>query len=920
MNSQTDTFRQSRQSGQSRQLAISPLGSLYLLDGDSEVAPLEPRVLRRIERAFDMGQGHGLLQLVLAELQTEMPPSFAFFRELGRRFMTRVCAIGDLDACREKLGVDPAEGELEELASSAPPMIGGEYLCAAFLAERWRELEEALRAELASFQGTLAEYLRKKSSLWNLVGRVCFHLVENKRDSKAPFAFLATYAGRLSAQARVQHQPLSRALQEFAGAGNRSALLALLQPVQRAAAQSSFLKELVDSKAIFHPLSWTPREAYRFLRDIPLFEANGVMVRVPDWWQPRRPPRPQVRVTVGSGNRSRLGVGEMLDFSVELVLDGERISAEEWRRLLAGTEELALIRGRWVEIDRQQLQQVLAHWQDVQQAAAEEGISFVEGMRLLSGAGIGDSAEELHDEAVAQWSEVVAGDWLAEVLAELKRPQGLGHADPGDELRAVLRPYQRQGVHWLWYLDNLGLGACLADDMGLGKTIQVLALLLLIRRREAERPQKDRRPSLLVMPASIIANWKAEIDRFTPSLRTLIAHPSVMPTSELKKLSARQLARSDVVITSYGSLLRLPWLARNSWELVVLDEAQAIKNPQAKQTRAAKTLKSRCRIALTGTPVENRLSDLWSLFDFLCPGLLGAAAQFKRFVKTLNSQEGADYGPLRRLVQPYLLRRLKSDKRIIADLPDKTEMQAYCSLSKTQAALYQQSVDMLAEQLQELDGIQRRGVVLSFLMRLKQICNHPSQWLDDGVYAPADSGKFARLRDLCEEIAARQEKALIFTQFRQITGPLADFLQAVFGRPGLVMHGQTAVKKRQKLVDSFQQPGGPPFFVLSLKVGGTGLNLTAASHVIHFDRWWNPAVENQATDRAFRIGQRRNVLVHKFICRGTVEERIDRIMEEKRELSEQLLEGGGETLLTELPDDELISMVSLDIGSALGDR
>ncbi len=900
-------------------LAFSPMGSLYLAEGGPGDESLPPRVLRRIERAFARGQGHGLLQLGVAELQTELPPSFAFWRELGRRYLSRVCAIGDLESCREELSVDPDEQELDELSSCAPPMIGGEYLCAASLAERWRELEEALRAELASFSGTVAQYLRKKSPVWSLVGRVCLHLVENKQDSRAPFAFLATYASRVSAQAQVQHKPLSKALQEFAGARNRKALLALLEPVQQAATQSSLVRELVDSRAIFHPLSWSPKEAHRFLRDIPQLEANGVMVRVPDWWQPRHPPRPQVRVTIGGDARARLGLDEMLDFSVELVLDGEPLSREELRRLLAGKEELALVRGRWVEVDHQQLEQVLARWREVERVTAEEGISFAKGMRLICGAGMVDSTEELASEEVARWSEVVAGDWLTGVLGKLRQPQELGRCDPGEELHAVLRPYQQVGVHWLWYLYNLGLGACLADDMGLGKTIQVLALLLLIRRREAGRERKDRRASLLVVPASIIANWRAEIHRFTPSLRPLIAHPSVTPTSELKELSARELAQNDVVITSYGTLLRLPGLASTPWELVVLDEAQAIKNPRTKQSRVAKSLRCRSRVALTGTPVENRLSDLWSLYDFICPGLLGTAAQFSRFARTLERGEGADYSPLRRLVRPYLLRRLKSDRRIIEDLPDKTEVLAYCGLTRVQVALYKRSVDWLADQLEELDGIQRRGVVLAFLMRLKQICNHPSQWLDDGVYAPGDSGKFGRLSELCEQIAARQERALIFTQFRQLTRPLADFLRSVFGRPGLVMHGQTAVKKRQKLVDSFQQPDGPPFFVLSLKVGGTGLNLTAASHVIHFDRWWNPAVETQATDRAYRIGQRRNVLVHKFLCRGTVEERIERIIEEKRGLSTELLQGGGEALLTELPDDELISMVSLDINSAVGD-
>jgi non-specific serine/threonine protein kinase len=349
---------------------------------------------------------------------------------------------------------------------------------------------------------------------------------------------------------------------------------------------------------------------------------------------------------------------------------------------------------------------------------------------------------------------------------------------------------------------------------------------------------------------------------------------------------------------------------------VILDEAQAIKNPGAQQTRALKALNADWRLALTGTPVENRTGDLWSIFDFLNPGLLGSAKSFNTLCRSMATG-GQGYAPLRRLVQPYILRRLKTDRSVISDLPDKTEVNAYCLLSKRQAALYQQAVGEMQKAIAESDGIARRGLVLAFLMRFKQICNHPSQWLGDGVYAQGDSGKLARLRELGESIAARQDKVLVFTQFREMTEPLADFLADVFGRRGLVLHGGTAVRKRGELVRRFQEDDRVPFMVLSLKAGGTGLNLTAASHVIHFDRWWNPAVENQGTDRAFRIGQKKNVLVHKFVCRGTVEERIDAMIVGKRALSDQILGGGIETALTEMSDAELLAMVSLDLASAL---
>jgi non-specific serine/threonine protein kinase len=354
-----------------------------------------------------------------------------------------------------------------------------------------------------------------------------------------------------------------------------------------------------------------------------------------------------------------------------------------------------------------------------------------------------------------------------------------------------------------------------------------------------------------------------------------------------------------------------------SWTLLVLDEAQAIKNPGARQTKAVKRLSAKARIALTGTPVENRLSDLWSLFDFLCPGLLGSLARFSALAKELEKNQAERFLPIRNLVRPYILRRMKTDKSVIADLPDKTVVQAWCGLTREQAALYKGVVDDLAESLKaQEEGIQRRGMVLAALLKLKQACNHPSHLRGDGRWEPEGSGKFARLREIGEEIASRQDRVLVFTQFREMTEPLASFLAVVFGRPGLVLHGQTRVSERQKLVEAFQADDGPPFFVLSLKAGGTGLNLTAASHVIHFDRWWNPAVENQATDRAFRIGQKKNVLVHTFTCRGTVEEKIDELIRQKTSLARDLLEAGGETLLTEMSDEDLLSTISLDIERA----
>jgi SNF2 family DNA or RNA helicase len=419
--------------------------------------------------------------------------------------------------------------------------------------------------------------------------------------------------------------------------------------------------------------------------------------------------------------------------------------------------------------------------------------------------------------------------------------------------------------------------------------------------------------SLLVVPASLIANWKTELQKFAPTLSFLIAHPSEK-TSGTDQPQKNDTEVPDLHITTYGMLSRTEWLRKQDWDLVILDEAQAIKNSGTRQSRTVKELKTTARVAMTGTPVENRLSDLWSLFDFLNPGLLGTAKTFAELVKKMES--GSSYQSLRTLVAPYILRRLKTDKRVISDLPEKVEMPVFCTLSREQAALYEQVIRDLAQALEDADGMKRRGLVLAQLMKLKQLCNHPAQLRGTGDYEPGLSGKFQRLSALCEELAERQEKALVFTQFREITGPLAQFLEQVFGRPGLVLHGGTAVSQRQRLVESFNRSDGPPVFVLSLKAGGTGLNLTAASHVIHFDRWWNPAVENQATDRAFRIGQRRNVLVHKFVCRGTVEEKIDAILTEKASMAGEVIDGA-EMLLTEMSNEQLLDFVKLDIHKAL---
>ena len=893
---------------------LMPSGRIDVRPGSPDDGPrMTAAAAQRILEAFDAGRGRGVLHLGAAELGTELHPTLSYWRDIGRALVSRTCGALDPTTPRSLVVPDLTPDERETLALSAPPMQGAELITPALLGELWSDIGEALAAEAARYKDGVQSYLKKQSPVWNVVGRVCLHLAENKRDPLFPFAFIATYVHKVSQQARPQHLPLGRAIKEYAGAKNRQKLLALLSPLSRAASRSELIRELVDSGDIYHPQFWTSTEAHRFLCEIALYEQAGLVVRMPDWWSARTRPRPKVSVTVGGKVPSTLGMDALLDFDVKLTLDGKKLSKKEIEELLAASEGLVLIKGRWVEVDRAKLSEVLEQWRDVQQRAQVGGVSFGEAMRMLAGAQSegGDDDDDDAGDTRPQWSEVIAGKWLSSRLDALRSPKLRAEIEANAGLNAELRPYQKLGVQWLTTLRGLALGGCLADDMGLGKTIQVLGVLSMSRRN------KERGTDLLVVPASIVDNWRLEIERFAPDLRVLIAHPSRIPSPELKKLSKKRVNAHDVVITTYGTAMRTAWMKDYSWRNVILDEAQAIKNPSAKQTRAVKALSSTWRLALTGTPVENRLGDLWSIFDFLNPGLLGSAKAFNRLCKSMASGKPGAYAPLRRLVGPYILRRLKTDKRVISDLPDKIEVNAHCLLSKRQAALYQQSVDEMKLALEEPDGIKRRGVVLAFLMRFKQICNHPSQWLGDGGYKPADSGKLLRLRELCESIAARQDKVLVFTQFREMTGPLAGLLGEIFGRSGLVLHGGTPVKKRQGLVKTFQEDDRVPFMVLSLKAGGTGLNLTAASHVIHFDRWWNPAVENQATDRAFRIGQKKNVLVHKFVCRGTVEERIDRLIASKQKLSDEVLSGGAVAALTEMSNEELMSMVSLDLSSAM---
>lgn len=845
---------------------------------------------------------------------------FRFWRSFAEFLLSALCRLPDAGTAADMTEVSlpcPHETRLDAWVESAPPMAGGEYVSRQSLQAIWSKLI-AWCAEEAAASGGLTAFMDSRAPKWRRVGRVSFHLAENKTSADLPFAFLATYTVGLNREGRPVHQVLGEALKRYAGENDKPALISLLSPVRNAAEQLPWVNELVENGAIYSPQAFSIAQAHRLLQDVQHLERCGLTVSIPDWWRKRS--RPQVQVTIGETRAPALGLAGLLDWDVGLALGEQSLSRAEILELFESGDGLVLFKGQWVEVDRSKLRQALDHWERVRDAAGEGTMTFAQGMRLLAGLpmDMGRGADE--DFAATEsfsWPHVEAGSALCALLEQVRRPEtGVVPAT----LQARLRPYQETGLSWLSLLCGMGLGACLADDMGLGKTIQVLALLLMDKERSPSAP-----PSLLVVPASLLGNWRAEAERFAPSLRLHFYHPAESGKERLAQWDQHPevLREADLVVTSYAMLARngerfsgLPW------RLLIADEAQNIKNPGTRQTRALKKIPADVRIALTGTPIENRLSDLWSLFDFINPGLLGSAKTFKAAVAALEKRREDQYGPLRRLVGPYILRRLKTDKRVIDDLPDKVESVTYCHLTPGQGKLYARLVEHLRQSLEEFsadeaDQAKRRGLVLQTLMRLKQVCNHPAQLTGEPDWDPAKSGKFERVAELCREMAERQERVLIFTQFQEIIDPLFRHLEKIFGRSGLVLHGGTGVKQRKGLVDAFQREDGPPFFLLSLKAGGTGLNLTAAGQVIHFDRWWNPAVEDQATDRAFRIGQKKNVLVHKCVTRGTLEERIDALLREKRKLAGEILGKDDEVNITTLDDAALLDLVSLDINRAV---
>ena len=852
-----------------------------------------------------------------------------FLYRIAAAFFDGLLKFDGIELSREKTLVPLDDDLISTLLSSAPFCIGSENLTADWLKNLWGLLNGVFAREIASYDGTVAMYLAEKDSHLKVAEKIFFHIVENKADENYPFAFLATYSTK-DKNEKIIHVPLKYALTEYKN--NRDKILDLLACLNRAGDACPLIEEFVEKGEMFHPLKLKSGEAWEILKSIPQIEETGIVCRIPDWWKKKKH-HAGVNVQLGEKRKSLLGLDSIIDMQGFLEVDGLVLSKEDVNDLLKQTEGLALIKGKWIEVNHEKLQKLLSEMEKY-----SGDISLLEAIKLS-----GQVTEENADNADGEIS-VSNGQWLKSIFDQLRTPPKI---QLPQHLNATLRPYQNTGYSWLSAMSSFGFGACLADDMGLGKTLQILTLL------ESIYEKNPTAKILLIVPASLIGNWLKECEKFTPELPVKVLHgsagkkspatgvPANAPVGTVTPAECTSNAPVDVSaegiagvanstpavgvsdnftfsflnITTYGMTGRLESLKSIKWDKIILDEAQAIKNPLSKQTKNIKALSASGKIALTGTPVENDLSNLWSLFDFLDKGLLGTSMEFKNFTKTL-SENPSGYAKLKKMISPFMLRRLKTDKAIISDLPEKNEITDYISFSKKQTVLYKKYVDELEKKLEKakFESIERKGLVLSSLMKLKQICNHPDQFLGMENYDESDSGKFEMLRQICQTIYEKRERVLIFTQFKEITGKLDDFLAEIFGTRGFVLHGGTTVKKRTQMVEEFQSEKYIPYMVLSVKAGGTGLNLTNANHVIHFDRWWNPAVENQATDRAFRIGQTKNVMVHKFVCKGTIEEKIDELIESKKQLAKNVIgETSGESWISEMSNDELFNLLKLEV-------
>lgn len=803
---------------------------------------------------------------------------------LGLDFLSYFCTeflkeveLIDSVLLESNIKIELSDIKFNKIFSAVPLCAGSEYVNNEWIEYHWQQMEDWLYETIKDFEGSIESCLSSYFPSFNVADRTYFHLVETKNDVY-PFGFLTSYTTKIDNQ--VKHMPLSYALKEFKG--DEKELLHLLTTIFKASNKCEILSSIIEKGQLFDPIYLTVDEAFQLLKAADFFKQCGIGFRFPSWWKKKN--KMHTQVTIGERIDNKLSLKSLLSVDLSFVIEGQPISKEELLKLLELKEGLIQFNGQWIEINHSKIMKLINQY-DSYKEQYEDGITFSDFLQLN---------QEINSKVIDE-NEVVyeSGTWLNSF--KVHNPSEESKFVLNNKFKGTLRKYQQYGVSWLNQMLNYGFGACLADDMGLGKTIQVLAII------STAIENNYFKKVLLIVPSTLVENWISEKNKFTPFIDIF-----VLDKSE-KELQEMDFNKKGIYITTYKMVSLRESINKEKWDLIILDEAQAIKNANAKQSKIIKQIESDNRIAMTGTPIENSLLDLWSIFDFINPGLLGGKKEFTNIIKKAKDNTQI-YSSLRNVVEPFVLRRLKTDKNIIDDLPNKIERDLYIPLSSKQVTLYKKLISEVTTKIEDVQDIGKKGLILSTILKSKQICNHPSQYLKTSDFKESDSGKFIALKQLVEVIKEKHEKMLVFTQYKAMVEPLKTYLTSLFGYEGLSIDGSVSLSKRNERVKAFNSDKYYPFMVITIKAGGTGLNLTSANHVVHFDRWWNPAVENQATDRAFRIGQKKVVNVYKFICKKTVEDKINELINSKKELSSKII---GETeestvsWITKLDDNRL---------------
>ncbi|MDD4734333.1 MAG: DEAD/DEAH box helicase [Bacilli bacterium] len=839
-----------------KELIIVQIANNFYLDFENDVSLSETRIKQeeQLYKDFKTNKYKSLLEIVLTRNKTIFSDSLLFYINIAKFYINQLSKTIN-SAKTDQTNIVLAKEEIENILSSKYLVLGNEYLTQEFINNVINEFNLEINSLLKKYK-SIDNLFKHYNYHHTELGRIIFNLIISK-DDNYPFAFMATYQ---SEEKRIL--PLKQAMIEYRD--DNKALLNLLSTISKASKKSDFIKDMVDNKSVYLPLKLTAEDAFTFLKEIEIYEECGILCRIPDFWKKNNR---KVKASINVGGVEGINIIDLLNINSFINIGEVKLTLKEVKALLEKTEGLAFIKGKWVEVNHDKLNQVIKALEEAKDKINVDDLTIIDALRLEL------NPDKLITAEHKGLIEITNGEYLDNVLNDLIFPEKIKEQTiPAKNFKANLRLYQQNGLNWLEYMKQLKLGSCLADDMGLGKTIQILAFL-------SNRLEEK---TLLIVPASLITNWIKEFNKFLPNINVNILHPF------FEKDNTKD---NEIYITTYNLISKYDFILKETFDNVIIDEAQNIKNSNTKQSVNVRKIKSKYKIALTGTPIENRLSDLFSIFDFLNPGLLGTPSEFKKLISNLKENE--DMGKLKNIISPFILRRLKTDKKIINDLPDKLEMKKYIALTEKQRVLYESLVNDLTTMVLNPEVKNMNRIILPSFIKFKQICNHPAQFLDNEDYNLKDSGKFMMLSEICNTIKSKGEKVLIFTQFKEIIPYIDKNLKEIFGK-GLKIDGSTSVKKRGEYVDSFNNDIEIKYMILSLKAGGVGLNLTSANHVIHFDRWWNPAVENQATDRAYRIGQNKKVNVYKFITGGTIEEKIDEMLENKTKMTNEVITAGEE--------------------------